>query len=153
MMKLQDFIYLVIETFHEWSDDKASRLAASLAYYTIFSIPPLVIIILAISGQVFDDAQSRITAEITSFIGETGGEAIVAILENASKPGTTVVATIIGVVTLFLGASGVFGQLQDALNTVWEVQADPRRGFLATMKACFFPLRWFSVSASCCSFR
>jgi membrane protein len=138
MMKLQDFKYLITESFHEWSDDKASRLAASLAYYTVFSIPPLLIIILAISGQVFDDAQSRITAEITGFIGETGGEAIVAILENASKPGTTIVATVVSVITLFLGASGVFGQLQDALNTVWEVQADPHRGFLATIKARFF---------------
>lgn len=137
-MTFTDFKYLGLQTFKEWSEDKASRLAASLAYYTVFSIPPLLIIILAITGQVFDDAQARITAEINSFIGDTGGEAITAILENASEPGETWLATIISVVTLFIGASGVFGQLQDALNTVWEVQADPNRGFLATIKDRFF---------------
>jgi membrane protein len=137
-MKFQDFKYLITQSFKEWSEDKASRLAASLAYYTIFSIPPLLIIILAITGQVFDDAQARITAEINSFIGETGGEAIVAILENASEPTDTILATIISVAVLFLGASGVFGQLQDALNTIWEVQADPKRGFLGTIKDRFF---------------
>ena len=93
-MKLQDFKYLITQSFQEWSEDKASRLAAALAYYTVFSIPPLLIIVLAITGQVFDDAQARITAEITSFIGETGSEAIIAILENASKPGDTLIATI-----------------------------------------------------------
>jgi membrane protein len=137
-MKFQDLKYLVIQSFKEWSEDKASRLAASLAYYTIFSIPPLLIIILAITGQIFDDAQARITAEINGFIGETGGEAVVAILDNASRPEGTIIATIVSVVVLFLGASGVFGQLQDALNTIWEVQADPNRGFLGTIKDRFF---------------
>ena len=137
-MTAQDFKYMIRQSFKEWSEDKASRLAASLAYYTIFSIPPLLIIVLAITGQVFDDAQARITAEINSFIGETGGEAIVAILENASKPADTWIATIVSIITLFLGASGVFGQLQDALNTVWEVKADPNRGFLETIKDRFF---------------
>jgi membrane protein len=137
-MKFQDFKYLITQSFQEWSEDKASRLAAALAYYTVFSIPPLLIIVLAITGQVFDDAQARITAEITSFIGETGGEAITAILENASEPGDTLIATIVSIVTLFFGASGVFGQLQDALNTVWEVQADPSRSFWETVKDRFF---------------
>ena len=137
-MTARDYKYLVTQSFKEWSEDKASRLAAALAYYTVFSIPPLLIIVLAITGQVFDDAPARITAEINSFIGETGGKAITEILENASKPGGTIVATIVSIITLFLGASGVFGQLQDALNTVWEVQADPNRGILATVKDRFF---------------
>jgi uncharacterized BrkB/YihY/UPF0761 family membrane protein len=67
-MKFQDFKYLITQSFQEWSEDKASRLAAALAYYTVFSIPPLLIIVLAITGQVFDDAQARITAEITSLM-------------------------------------------------------------------------------------
>lgn len=137
-MTFQDFKYLATQSFKEWSEDKASRLAASLAYYTIFSIPPLLIIILAIVSQVFADAPARVTAEINNFVGETGGEAITAMLENASKPGDTFIATAISVITLFLGASGVFGQLQEALNTVWEVQADPNRGFLETLKDRFF---------------
>jgi membrane protein len=137
-VKFQDLKYLITQSFKEWSEDKASRLAAALAYYTVFSIPPLLIIVLAISGQVFDDAQARITAEINSFIGERGGEAVVAILENASEPTGTVIATLVSVIILFLGASGVFGQLQEALNTIWEVQADPSRGFLETIKDRFF---------------
>lgn len=137
-MKFQDLKYLITQTFQEWSEDQASRLAAALAYYTIFAMPPLLIIFLAISSQIFQDAQERLTTEITGFIGETGGQAIVAILENASEPEGTAIATIVSIIILFFGASGVFSQLQSALNTVWEVQADPNRSFWRTIQDRFF---------------
>ncbi|MCB0016263.1 MAG: YihY/virulence factor BrkB family protein [Anaerolineales bacterium] len=138
MSRWHESKYLLTQTYKEWREDDAARLAAALSYYTIFSLPPLLIIILAIAGQVFVDAQTRVTAEIAGLIGDAGGEAIAAILENAADPAGTVLATLISVATLFLGASGVFGQLQDALNTIWEVQSDPNMGLWETIKRRFF---------------
>ena len=137
MSRWHESKYLLTQTYKEWREDNAARLAAALAYYTIFSLPPLLIIILAIAGQVFSDAQTRVTDEIATLIGETGGAAITTILENASDPAETALATIISVVTLFLGASGVFGQLQDSLNTIWEVKSDPTKGIWETIKRRF----------------
>lgn len=137
-MKLQDIRFLLSQTFKEWSEDKAARLAAALSYYTVFSLPPLLIILLAIAGRFFDDAEARVTAQITGFVGETGGEAIAAILENASQPGESIIAIIIGLATLLFGASGVFGQLQEAMNTIWEVPANPKSGILEIVKDRFF---------------
>ncbi len=137
-MKFSDIKLLVTETFKEWSEDKASRLAAALSYYTVFSLPPLLIILLAIAGRVFEDAEARVTAQITGLVGETGGEAITSILENASQPEDSLVATIIGVVTLLFGASGVFGQLQEAMNKIWEVPPNPKGGIVETIKDRFF---------------
>ncbi|NIV12936.1 MAG: ribonuclease BN, partial [Aliifodinibius sp.] len=74
MVVFQDFKFLVTQTFKEWSEDKAARLAAALSYYTVFSLPPLLIILLAIAGRFFDNAEARVTAQITGLVGETGGE-------------------------------------------------------------------------------
>jgi membrane protein len=137
-MNFKEIKSLARETFKEWSEDKAGRLAAALSYYTIFSLPPLLIIILVIAGRFFDDAEARFTAQINSLIGPTGGEAITAILENASRPSDSIIAAIIGVVTLLLGASGVFGQLQEAMNTIWDVPPQPKGGILEIIKDRFF---------------
>lgn len=132
--------YLLTETFKEWQEDKASRLAAALSYYTIFSLPPLLLLALAIAGQVFDRqaAQERLVSQARQLVGENGAEGIGMVLDNASDPETGLIAGIISIVTLFLGASGVFGQLQDAMNTIWEVQPKPGRGILGTIKDRFF---------------
>lgn len=137
-MKLADIKMLVTETFKEWSEDKAGRLAAALAYYTVFSLPPLLIILLAITGRFFEDAEARLTAQVNDLIGPTGGEAITAMLENASQPAESLLAGIIGVVVLLLGASGVFGQLQEAMNTIWDVPPEPNGGILEIIKDRFF---------------
>lgn len=122
-MKFKEIKYLVTQSFAEWSEDKASRLAAALAYYTIFSILPLLIIIIAIAAQVFERSlvQQQLVRQIATLVGQTGAEAIEAILENASEPEDSLLAAIVSIITLLLGASGVFGQLYDALNTIWEV--------------------------------
>src|ERR1041384_574651 len=118
------------QTVREWLDDKAPRLGAALAYYTIFSIAPLFIIVIAIAGLWFDKqvAQEQIFGQVAGLIGDKGAEAIQAMLEAADKPKTGVIASIAAVVTLVLGATGVFVQLQDALNTIWEVKPKPGRG-------------------------
>lgn len=128
---------LLKETIQEWNNDKASRLAAALAYYTVFSLAPLLIIAIAIAGLLFDraDVQTQLTAQIQSLVGQEGAALVETALENANRPGenTGVVASLISVVLLLLGASGVFAQLQDALNTVWNVEAKPKnaaKGFV-----------------------
>jgi membrane protein len=138
-MNRKKFLDLVKQSFSEWSEDKASRLAAALAYYTIFSIPPLLVIVIAIAGQFFgrEAAQQQLLAQVGSTIGSEGSAALEGILEGADRPEGNTIAIIIGVVTLFLGASGVFAQLQDGLNTVWDVMAAPGRGIIATLKTRF----------------
>lgn len=125
------FWTLTKETVNEWSKDKASRLAAALSYYTIFSISPLLVIAIAVAGIVFGEkaASDQIFREIRGLIGDQGAQAIQTLLVSAGqKKGSGIVATLIGVVTLLVGASGTFGQLQDALNTIWEVKPKEGRG-------------------------
>ena len=124
------------QTVREWSDDKAPRLGAALAYYTIFSIAPLFIIILAIAGLWFDkqSAQEQIFGQVGSLVGEQGAKAIAGMLQAADKPHQGIVASALAVVTLLLGATGVFVQLQDALNTIWEVKPKPGRGIMGFIR-------------------
>ena len=121
---------LIKETFSEWSKDKASRLAAALSYYTIFSVAPLLIIAIAVAGLVFgrEAATHQIEGQARGLLGEQGAQAIQTILENTGKTGAGVMATIIGVNTLLIGASGAFAQLQESLNTIWEVKPRAGRG-------------------------
>lgn len=136
-MKPGDIFGLFKDTFKDWSEDKASRLGASLAYYTIFSIGPLLLITVAIASFVFADAKTQIVGTVSGVIGKDGGDVISSTIDNANKGGANIIATVIGIVTLVLGASGVFGQLKDSLNTIWEVQPKPNQGILATLKDRF----------------
>ncbi len=128
------------QLFKEWGEDKASRLAASMAYYTVFSIPPLIVFVLAIAGQVFEDANAQLERQLSGLLGSQAADSVAQIIENASQPGSdeSTWAVIIGLITLILGASGAFAQLQDALNTIWDVQPDPARGIVGTIKDRIF---------------
>jgi membrane protein len=119
---------LVLETYEEWTRDRASRLAAAMSYYTIFSIAPLLVIAIGVAGLVFgrEAAMNQVVGQIRGLVGNDGAQVIQSILQNASKTTSGIVATLAGVVTLLIGASGAFGQLQDSLNTIWEVK--PRKG-------------------------
>jgi membrane protein len=131
---------LLKDTFDEWNEDKASRLAAALAYYTVFSLAPLLIIAITIASLIFDQAaaEGQIVQQIQGLVGKDGAQAIQEMIRNASKPSSGgTIATIIGVATLLFGASGVFGQLQDALNTIWEVAPKPGRGVVGFIRDRF----------------
>lgn len=138
-MTISEIKYLIMQSFKEWQADKASRLAAALAYYTVFSIPPLLTIALAIAGQLFgrQAAREELMQQSKALVGTTGAQAIEQILENASQPEASSIAAIIGVAVLLFGASGVFLQLQEAMNTIWNVQTDPDRGIIGTIKDRF----------------
>ena len=129
-IRIKSTFRLLKEAFQEWQSDKASLLAAALAYYTVFSITPLLVIAIAIAGAVFgqEAAQGEILNQINGLIGEQGARVIETGLANADKPKTSSIASIVSVVILLVGASGVFAQLQSALNTVWNVKVKPNAG-------------------------
>jgi membrane protein len=139
-MNLKAIWEILKETFSDWNEDKAPRLAAALAYYTMFSIAPVLIIVIAIAGLVLgrEAVQGAIAQQIEGLVGNRESAlAVQAMIQSASKPSTGIIATVIGLVTLLFGAAGVFGQLQDALNTIWEVQPKPDRGIMETIKERF----------------
>jgi membrane protein len=123
---------LLKDTLREWREDGAPRLAAALAYYTTFSLAPLLVLIIAIAGLVGGHAaaESQVMAQVEDLLGARGREFIQGMIQSASQPSTGVTATIIGAVTLLFGALGVFGELQNSLNTIWEVKPKPAKGFL-----------------------
>ena len=129
-MKLLPILRLFKEAFQQWQQDKVSRLAAALAYYTIFSIAPLLVIAIAIAGAVFGQqaAEGQLISQLEELVGNEAIGAIELALTNASQPGKGSIASLISIAVLLIGASGVFAQLQDALNTVWHVQPKPGRG-------------------------
>src|SRR5581483_6513711 len=133
---------LLKTTFNEWSEDKASRLGAALAYYSVFSIAPLVIIAIAIASLIFghEAAQGQIVEEIGSTVGEPVAKSIQELIQNNQQQAHNVWATVVGVVTLLFGATGVFGQLQDSLNTIWKVQPKPGRGVWGIIQDRFLAL-------------
>lgn len=110
------------EVYAEWSKDSALTLGAALAYYTIFSLAPLLVLVIAIAGLVFGRAaaQGEIVAQIGGLVGDAGARAIEGMIARASGPKAGVVATVASLVTMALGGSGVFGQLQSSLNRIWE---------------------------------
>ncbi len=139
-MKLAEIWDITKETATDWVDDGASRLAASLAFYTLLSLAPLVIIAVAVAGIVLgpEAARGQIAGELSHIVGRDAAKGIQAVVASARSQTTGTISTLVGVVTLFIGASGVFGELQFALNTIWEVRAKPGRGIVGEIKDRFF---------------
>lgn len=139
MSKLKSIFYLLKETFDEWNKDHAPRLAAALSYYTIFSIAPFLIVVIAIVGFAFgqEAVQGTLDEQIQGLIGREGADMIQELILNSRKPSENIIASVVGVVTLLLGAGGVFGQLKDALNTVWNVAPKPGNGLIGTIRDRF----------------
>lgn len=141
-MSISELGKLLSDTAKDWWEDKAARLGAALAFYTIFSLAPLLIIILGIAGFLFggDPAQSQLVEQIQGLVGAEGGKAVESMLQSAGKPESGIIAVIIGVIMLLFGAAGVFGQLQDALNTIWKVEPKPGRGLWGIIQDRFLSL-------------
>lgn len=130
---------LLKDTFNAWNDDRAPRLAAALAYYTIFALAPLLLIAIAVAAFFFDEAQVRqnMLSQVGELVGDNGRQAIEAMIEGARKPATGLIATAVGLLTLAIAAGGFFNQLQDALNTIWGVQPKPGRGIWGIVRDRF----------------
>ena len=123
---------LLKQTSSEWLEDQAPQLGAALAYYTVFSLAPLVLLLLAIVGFFFRKdpagAWRKMTEQMSYFLDKSAIDVVANIAQTASHQNKGTMATIIGILLALFGASGVFGQLQNALNTIWGVKAKPGAG-------------------------
>lgn len=127
---------LVRDAFNDFGEDKAERLGAALAYYTIFSIGPLLVLLIAISGLVFGQAaaEGQVADKVQGFLGADGARTIQEMIKSASAPTAGIIATLFGAITLLLGALGILTQLKGALNTIWEVEPKKGGSFLGNLK-------------------
>jgi membrane protein len=139
------------QTFDEWIADKAPQLGAALAYYTVFSLAPLIVVLLALVGFVFRNdpagAWQKVTEQMSYFLGKSAIEVIQNIAAQASHPHKGLAAAIIGIALALFGASGVFGQLQGALNTIWDVKPKPGAGIAGYLRTRFLS---FALVAGIC---
>lgn len=137
-----DWWPLLKATFSEWSNDKVPRLGAALAYYTVFAIVPLLVIIIAMIGLVFgqEAAESAILDQIAGLMGEQSATALKDMIHRADQPKTGILATVIAGLTLLVGATGLFGQLQDSLNSIWGVEPKAGRGIWGMIQDRFLSL-------------
>jgi len=138
-MNLSKSRQILMQTFKEFMDDKAMRLSAALAYYSVFSLAPLLLIAIAVAGMAFGEeaVRGQLDNQLKSSLGASGAFAVQEMVANAQKPQTNVLVAIAGIVMLLLGAGGLFGQLQDALNTVWGVEAKTGLGWKRMLKNRF----------------
>lgn len=128
-------------TGNEWVEDKAPTLGAAIAYYTVFSLAPLILLLISVFSLFVhnnNDVKTRIKDQVTGFAGNSAGDVVDQIIDSTSKQKKSgIIGTVIAVVVALFGASGVFGQLQDALNTIWGVKAKPGQGIMGYLKARF----------------
>ena len=131
-MPLAPLWHVILRALQDWWNDNCLRLAASLAYYTALSLAPLVLLIVGVIGLVLDRQQvgAQIAAQLEGLIGSAGRDLVTSILAATSPQGGTV-ATLVGLATLLIGATAVFGELQATLNLIWEVQPAPTHGVWA----------------------
>jgi membrane protein len=133
----------------DWVDDKAAQLGAALAFYSALSISPLLVLLLAIAAFFLgpEAAAGRIDEQFRSLLGERGADAVQDIVKSSDHPSAGLLATVLSIVTLLFGASGVFGQLQSALNTIWEVEGTTASGIWGFIRQRFLSLTMVMVVA------
>ena len=122
-------------SFAAWVDDYAPSMGAALAYYTVFSLAPLLVIVISVAGLIFgpDAVRGAIFGEINGLMGADAAIAIQDLLTSVSKPSTGIIGSILGVLVLLIGATSVFGELQDALDRIWRAPARVRSSGLLTL--------------------
>jgi len=128
--------YLLKETFNGFVDDDGMKLSAALSYYTIFSLPPLLIIIISLSGVFFgaEAVRGELFGQINGLVGNSAALQIQEIIKNVKLSHSSTFATTFGVIILLIGASGVFVEIQDSINFIWGLKAKPKRGFVKYLK-------------------
>ena len=127
-MESKNLVKLVKETVSAWIDDYAPSMGAALAYYTMFSIAPLLIIVIAVAGFVFGEEAVRgeIAVQLGNLLGAQGAEAVQGLIASASAPKSGLIATVASALVLLVGATSVFGELQSSLDRIWEVPTAPK---------------------------
>jgi len=139
MQSLLEIKFIFKKTFDEWLDDKAPKLAAALAFYTAFALSPILIIVIAVAGLMFgaEAVRGELVQQIAGPLGQEAAKAIEVMVAESSKKESGIMATVIGIVTLFIGATGVFVELQDSMNIIWNVPAKPSTGILGILRQRF----------------
>lgn len=129
-MTIRDFFALARSAGQSWRADYASSMGAALSYYAVFSVTPLLLILISIAGLVYgaDAARGELFQQLHGLMGDAAAGALQGLLANARRPGQGIVAVTIGVVTLLAGASSVFGELQSALDRIWRVPQSAQGG-------------------------
>ena len=129
--RAKNIFSLLKATYFEWNEDEPFRQSAVIAYYSIFSLPALLIIIINVIGEIWgkEAVQGQISTQISGMVGPEAAQQVESIIASTSQQGNSVIAIIIGIGTLLFGATGVFYQLQLSLNKVWEVELRPDAGY------------------------
>jgi membrane protein len=135
-MSIKSLIPLLKQTYTEWNDHQATRFGASVAFYSLLSFAPLLVIVAAVMALVLNanQAQSSLIDQARQLIGQRGADTVKSLLASAQKPSSGVFASIVAFCTLLFGASGVFTELQDALNAMWDVKAPANAGWMRMIK-------------------
>ena len=148
---IADSFSLLKQTVSEWLEDQVPQLGAALAYYTVFSLAPLVLLLLAIAGFIFHNdpagAWRKMTEQMSYFLDKSALDVVANIAQTAAHPSKGMPPTVIGILLALFGASGVFGQLQNALNTIWGVKAKPGAGIVGFIRSRFLS---FAMVAGVC---
>lgn len=129
---------LLKQTLQAWLDDYAPSMGAALAYYTMFSLAPLLLIVVSVAGYVFGEeaARGEILTQLRGMLGEDGASTIEALLKSVSEPATSLAATAVGIIALLIGATTVFGELQDSLDRIWRAPArEGGGGFMSFVRS------------------
>lgn len=131
--EVMNYLKLTKEAFMGWSADKASIWAASLAYFTVFSLSPLLLLLTSIAGLLLGEeaVKGQLFGQIQGLVGPDAAALIQQGVSKTTSPSGNIIATVVGVITLILGATGIFGQLQQAFNAIWNVKAKPKAGIKA----------------------
>lgn len=139
-MRVRKVFDLLKATGSEWLDDKAPRLAAALAFYTLLSLAPMLVLSISVAGLAFGEeaARGQVAGQLAGLLGESGAAAVQSIVANAKTPSSGVLGTIVGIAIALFGASGVFGELQGTLNQIWNVDSKPGRGIKGFVRDRFF---------------
>src|SRR6187399_2377447 len=147
MKKIKEVGKVIIQAFKSFGEDKIPKYSASLAYTTVFSFGPLLIVIIFLCSIFFgqEATQGRIYAQMQQFVGHDAAEQLQTIIKNASLSGKGTAAAVIGIITLLLGATAVFAEIQDSINTIWGLKAKPKKGLWKIIRNRFLS---FSVVVS-----
>lgn len=138
MRFLRRFGAMLKDSFDQWNADRMATISAALAYYAIFSLAPLLIIAIAIAGAVLGEetARTQVIQQLAEAVGREGADAIAALIDNTTRPGAGLLATVIGIAALVLGAAGIFNQLRQAFVIIWDIAPDPNlKGLQAFLSA------------------
>ncbi len=132
MEKIKIFFKLIRRAFKHFIDDDGLNLSASLSYYTIFSIAPLIIVVISLAGMFLgsEAVQGKIYGQINGLVGNSSALQIQEIIKNLETTHNTVAGTIIGIIILLLGATGVFTEIQHSINYIWSIRAKPKKGWI-----------------------